>query len=226
MRPLTKLLSDLPIEGAFARQTKEGKVEPIRFYIPSKDRFYCQYHSIQASNTVDLRGVFLVNNPRDAHLKIFTSQLDGRLTLVHTDKRVTRYGMNLVTDEVESDPAIVGGVLETAARYFRELHRTNSLHEIADFIKVEFYKLDFPRVRAVGRPILELLKPVGSNLCHENIINVVVDTENPPYGFRIINNAQVDLYVNAFYFDNTGFGIGEFQCSFPSVRTLSNGQLM
>jgi len=222
IRPLGTSSSTFPSQGASARQTKEGNIEPFRLYIPPKDSFHLRYHSIRASNTVDLRGVFLVNNPREAQLKIFTSQLDGRLTFVHTDKRVTRYGMNFVTDEVESDPAIIGGVLETAARYFRELNRTTALHEITNFIKVEFYKLDFPRVRAAGRPILELLKPVGPNLCQENIINFVVDTAKPPYGFKIINNAQVDLYVNAFYFDNTSFGIGEFHCSFPSARTSTD----
>jgi hypothetical protein len=228
MRPLTKSSSTFPIQGASARQTKEGKVESFRLYIPLKDSlFRLQYHSIQTSNTVDLRGVILVNNPRDAQLKILTSRPDGRLTFVHTDKRVTWYGMNPVMDEVESDPAIIGGVLETAARYFRELNRTSTLHDIAEFIKVEFYKLDFPKVRAAGgRPILELLKPVGPNLCHENIINFVVDTAKPPYGFKIINNSQVNLYVNAFYFDNTSFGIGEFKCSFPSARTSSDDQLM
>ena len=219
---LLTLSSTRPIQGASAIQTKEGNVELFRLYIPPKDSFRRQYHSIQASDKADLRGVFLVNHPREAQLNIFTSQLDGRLTFMHTDKRVTRHGMELVTDKVESDPAIVGGVLETAARYFRELNRTTASHEIAGLIKVEFYELHFPTIRPVGHTTLELLKPVGPNLCHENIINFTVDTAKTPYGFKIINNAQSNLYVNAFYFDNTSFAIGEFQCSLPSTRTSSH----
>jgi len=218
MRPLT-LSSTLPIQGASAIQTKEGDVEPFRLHIPPEDSFHREYHLIRASNKVDLRGVVLVNEPGKAQLMVLTSQHDGRLTFVHMDKRVTRFGMNLVSDEVESDPDIVEGVLETAARYFRELDRTTFSHEIADLIEVEFYKLHSPTIRAAGRTTLEQLKPVGPNLCHENIINFVVDTAKAPYGFKIINNAESDLYVNAFYFDNTSFAIGEFQCSFPSTRT-------
>ena len=207
--------STLPSQGAFqAIQTKAGKVKPFRLYIPPQDNFRHQY---RASNTEGLRGVVLVNNPGEAHLKVFTSPLDNRLTFMHTDERMTQHGMNLVKDGVESDPVIVGGVLETAARYFRELNRTTDSHDIATLIKVEFYKLHVPTTRVAGRSIIELLKPTGPNLCHENkVIDFVVeDSDNPktPYGFKIINNAGHDLYVNAFYFDNTDFGIGEFQYS-------------
>ena len=208
--------STLLSQGAPAIESKAGKVKPFRLYIPPKDSFRRQYHSIRASDTADLRGVFLVNNPREAQLNIFTSQLDGRLTFMHMDERITEHGMNLVRDGVESDLLIVGGILETAACYFRELNRTPNSHDIADLIEVEFYKLDVPRIRIAGRPILERLKPVGPNLCLENkVIDFMVsNTPNTPYGFKIINNAEDDLYVNAFYFDNTSFAIGEFQYSF------------
>ena len=217
--PLTPS-STLPIQGATAIQTKEGNVELFRLYIPPKDNFRRQYHSIQASNTADRQGIALVNNPGEAQLKVFTSPLDGRLTFMHTDKRVTQHGMNLVSDGVESDPVIVGGILETAAFYFRELNRTTSSHDIMDLIEVEFYKLYVPSIRVADRPVSEQLKPVGPNLCHENkVIDFVVsDIPNTPYGFKIINKAEEDLYVNAFYFDNTSFAIGEFQYSFPSAR--------
>ena len=220
MRPLFSSNS-LPSQGASAIQTKAGRVESLRLYIPPEDSFHRQYHSIRTTNTADLWDVLLVNNPGEAQSKVFTSQLDDLLTFMHTDERVTEHGMNLVRDRVESDPVIVGGVLETAARYFRELNRTTGLHEIAHLVQVEFYKLDAPKIRVAGRPILEQLKPVGPNLCHENkVIDLVVsDTPSTPYGFKIVNNAQVDLYVNAFYFDNTSFAIGECRCSLPSART-------
>jgi hypothetical protein len=213
--------SIFPSQGASAIQTKAGKVKPFRLYIPPENDFLRQYHSIRASNAADLQDVILVNNPEDAHLEVFTSLPDDRLTFMHTDKRVTQHGMNFVTDGVKSDPDIVGGILETAARYFRELNRTIAdSHDIADLIEVEFYKLDAPKTRAAGRPILEVLKPVGPNLCRNKVIDFVVeDSEKSPHGFKIINKSADNFYVNAFYFDNTDFKIREFHCGLLSART-------
>ena len=122
-----------------------------------------------------------------------TSQLDGRPTFVHTDKRATRYGMDLVMYIKWSQILLSLGVPETAARYFRELNQTTASHEIAGLIKVEFYELHFPTIRPAVYTTPELLKPVGPNPCHENIINFMVNTAKTPYGFKIINNAQSDL---------------------------------
>jgi len=204
---------------ASAVQTKAGKVEPFRLYIPPEDRFRREYHSIRASTTADLRGVFLVNNPREAHLMVCTSLPDGHLTFTHKDKRVTQHGMKLVKEGVDPDPLIVGGALESAANYFRELNRTTTSHDITAYIDVEFYKLEVPKIRIAGHP---RLKPVQPNLCRQNIIDIVVDNAKTPYGFKIINRAEEDLYVNAFYFDNTDFRIGECQCTSPSLRTRSD----
>ena len=218
MRPPTSSII-LPSQGAFAIQTKAREVKPFRLYIPPDDSLHRQYHSILA----DLQGFDLVDNPEEAHLKVFTSPQDDCLVFMHMDERVTRHGMNLVKDGVKLNSVIVRGVLESAARYFRELNRTTASHDIVDLIEVEFYKLHVPNTHVAGRSIIEVLKPVGPNLCCENkVIDFEVeDSDDPktPYGFKIINKAKDHLYVNAFYFDNTDFGIGEFQCSLPSART-------
>jgi hypothetical protein len=209
--PLTSS-SILPSQGAYAIQTKAGKLESLRLYIPPNDSFRHEYYSMRG----DLEGIDLVDDPEEAHLKVFT-RLEGRLTFMHTDKRVTRYGMDLMRDGVVSDPVFVEGILETAAHYFRELSRTTASHEIADLVQVEFYKLD-SIFRVAGRPTLELLEPVGPNLCRNGVVDFVVSDIDTPYGFKIINNASVDLYVNAFYFDNTSLQIGECRRSLPSAR--------
>ena len=202
---------------------KEGNVQVFRLYIPPKDSFRHQYHSMLASKTADLQGIHLVENPEAAQLTIST--LDDHLTFTHMDERVTAHGMHLVRDGVESDLGIVGGILESAARYFRELNRTTDPHDIADLIEVEFYELGAPKILVAGRSGLEQLKPVGPNLCRKNNENTLVidfevsDTANTAYGFKVISNAQDDLYLNAFYFDNATFGIGEFECNLPSART-------
>jgi hypothetical protein len=138
---------------------------------------------------------------------------------VHADKRVTLHSPDFVTDAVEPDPLIVGSILERAACYFRELDRTSASQEFENYIEVKFYKLDPPRIRLPGRSILECLVPVEPNLCRDNIIDFVVEDSSEtksstPYGFKIVNPTKENLYVNAFYFDNTNFSISESKCNF------------
>jgi len=202
-------------------QTKAGKMEPFCLHIPPKDPFRVHYHSVRKSSTVNLQNVLLVNKPEEAHLMACTTP-NGQVAFVHMDKRVTRHATNLVTDGVEPDSPMVGSILESAAHYFHELNRTSvSQTDIEDHIKVEFYKLDPPKIRLPKHSILERLRPIGPNLCHHNTIDFMVEEFDPaktkkptPYGFKIVNSTAENLYVNAFYFDNTNFSIGEQQHSF------------
>jgi len=188
-----------------AIRTKVEPVDPFYVYIPTEDPFRVHYHSVRASSA---QSVFLVNRPEEAHLKVCTTP-DGRIAFVHTDQRVTRHATNLVTDKVVPDPHTVGGILDSAAGYFRELNRTSAIHGIKDYIEVEFYELDVPGTRLSQISILEQIGPIGPNLCHDNIIQVDVVNPPKPYGFKIINHTENNLYVNAFYFDNLNFSIGE-----------------
>jgi len=202
-----------------ALQTKSGRVEHFRLHIPAEDPFRALCESIRASTSANLQNVFLVSGLEEAHLKICTMP-SGDIHFVHTDERVTRHATNLVTDGMKPHPPrMVWGILERAARYFLELNRTSVSQGIEDYIDVEFYKLDPPRIRLPERSTLELLAPVGPNLCHDNIIDFVVeDSAKPaPYGFKIVNRSEQDLYVNAFYFDNTNFQIVPYCVAwFPS----------
>jgi hypothetical protein len=197
-----------------AIQTKVGQVERFYVYIPAEDPFRVHYHSVRASSIANLQSVFLVNRQEEAHLKVCTLP-DGRIGFVHTNQRVTRHATNLVTDgTVAPAPHIVGGILDSAARYFRELNRTSAIHGIEDYIEVEFYELHVPMIRGGNRPLTNSLTPLGPNLCHDNIIDLIVDSaeiENPLHGFKIINHTERDLHVNAFYFDNSNFSIRESQ---------------
>jgi hypothetical protein len=201
-------------------QTKTGKLEPFRLYIPPEDSFGNFYHSLpEPHRAANLQSVLLVDEPEEAHLRVYTKE-DGHVIFVHTDKRVTQHAENLETDGVKLEPLIVESFLESAAHYFRELDRTSS-SRIEDYIKVEVYKLDPPTTPLPRHLLLEQLAPIGSNLCQNNVITIMVDDLNSskkkqtPYGFKIINSTEENLYVNAFYFDNMDFSIGESQCNFP-----------
>jgi hypothetical protein len=51
-----------------------------------------------------------------------------------------------------------------------------------------------------------ILEPVGENLYRDSVIRLV-SSEDDLYGFKVTNNGDRDLYLNAFYFDNTDFSI-------------------
>jgi len=196
-----------------AVQTKAGELADFLLYIPPKDPFHSLYHAIRHSD-LNLQNIILVTKPEDAHLKIRTNLPQKLLVIELTDERVTRYGDNLVTDRVNPEPKNVTWILERTTHYHRELNRTSAEHVIttagnSNGIEVQFFRLDPPKVPPFGWTT-EYLTSTGQNLCCDNVIDFVVEDDGKPYGFNIINRTNVDLYVNAFFFDNTNFAICEF----------------
>jgi len=144
LSPFTSVMSTtsstLLDQQVSAIQTKAGKVERFHLYIPPGDPFRVYYDLVRALSSANLESVFLVHRPEEAHLKACTMP-DRRILFVHTDKRVTLYATNLVTDWVkpDSDPLIVGNILESAARYFHELDRTRHATnlQVTDGVKAD-----------------------------------------------------------------------------------------
>ena len=201
-----------PIPVLSAIQTKTGKLADFLLYTPRNDPFYALYHAIRHSDS-NLQSIFLVKKKEDAHLKIWTSLPKNLLVIELTDK-MTGHGDDLVTDQAKPEPKNVSWILEGAARYHHELNRTSVEHLITrgdnpNRIEVQFFKLDPPKVPPFGWTT-ESLTCDGQNLCRDEVIDFVVDDEAHPYGFNIINGTSADLYVNAFFFDNTNFAIREF----------------
>ena len=198
-----------PIIVLSALQTKAGRLPNFHFYIPPKDPFYTLYRNTCLSD-LNRQHIILVPKPNVAHLKIRTNLPANLLVIEVTDKRVTQYGVDIIANQVKPDPDNVSWISGRAALYCRELDRTNHQRVITanGHITVGFFRLDCPAVRPFGWTP-EKLTPTGPNLCHNNqIIDFVVD-EQEPYGICIKNNTMEDLYVNAFFFDNTDFAIGK-----------------
>jgi hypothetical protein len=195
-----------PLPAFWALQTKAGTLPNFFVYIPPEDPF----HSLYRESDLEPQHILLVDKPKFAHLKIRTSLPANLLVIEVTDKRVTKYGVNVIADQVKPDPDNVSCILERAAHYRRELYRTNRQRVIAanGNISVGFFQLHSPEVRRFGRTTEEVT-PIGPNLCDNNqIIDFVVE-EDKPYGICLKNNTVEDLYVNAFFFDNTNFAIGK-----------------
>jgi len=191
-----------------ALQTKPGTLSKFHFYIPPEDPFYSHYRKACPS-VLKLQNIFLVPKPEDAHLKIRTSLPTRLLVIEVTDERVTQHGINVIADQMRPDPDNVSWILERAAHYRRELDRISDEHHITtnDNITVGFFKLDPPVILPFGWTTRELMC-IGPNLCQNKVIDFEVD-EGKPYGVCIKNNTLEDLYVNAFFFDNTNFAISE-----------------
>jgi len=89
--------------------------------------------------------------------------------------------------------------------------------DINSGVQIELYKLLPPRVRRfddVGGD----LTPTDPNLYDDTIMGVVAD-ENIPYGFKLTNNTEYDLYPNRYYFDVSDLSIGK---SFPPVFLIDS----
>ena len=199
-----------PIPALSARQTKAGKLASFFICIPPGDSFYSLYHHIRYRPNSHLKDFYVFTKPEAAHLKIWTSPRNHLLVIEITDNRVTRYGVKVIADQVKSDPDNVSWILQRAAHYHRELNRTSPDHYITaeDCISVGFFRLDPPKIPPFDWTTANL-KCIGQNLYHNKSIDFVVEDDETPYGVSITNGTRVDLYVNAFFFDNTNFAICE-----------------
>jgi hypothetical protein len=213
MKLLRQFSCDLggPNTALSAVQIKVGNLAPFHLCIPRDDSFRFLYHrTIRHHPNSNLENIYVVNEPEGADLKIWTSLPDRHLVIEITDNRVTKHGINVVADQVRPDPDNVSWILQKAAHYHRELNRTSVHHDITanDRIGVGFFKLDPPKIPPFDWTT-EQLRCIGPNLCRNKLIDFIVEDEETPYGVSITNGTGVDLYVNAFFFDNTGFAIRE-----------------
>ena len=199
-----------PISALSALQTKVGKLATFRLYTPPDDPFQLLYRYIFHRAGSKLENICLVTEQEVAHLKIWTSLPDRHLVIEVIDNRVTTHGVNVIADQVNPDPDNISWILERAAHYHRELNRTSANNYITaeDRISVGFFMLDPPKIRSFDWTTAHL-RCIGPNLCRNKFIDFVVEDDDKPYGVSITNRTGVDLYVNAFFFDNTNFEIRE-----------------
>jgi hypothetical protein len=110
----------------------------------------------------------------------------------------------------------VARILSAGSSFFWHLRRGN-YHPISDALKVEFMELkkSEEEFEATGHPVI--LPTCGENLLRDGTIDLFIDSVPKPYGIKLTNNSDWDLFPAAFYFDHSDWSISEFaaDCSNP-----------
>ncbi|KAF8875734.1 caspase domain-containing protein [Gymnopilus junonius] len=215
----TSTLNDLPYPGVnpcIAIQTKAGQKEDVRLFVPQGNSFFTVFESVRNDHNnhkYDLHNITLVADQSIAHLKATMKGADVQFEIA--DERVTRYGFTQqfkTVDIVDSDR--VGWTFSRIAHFYRELNKANSNSKLTSLVRLEFYELE--------ENDDDDLVAFGKNLCNSGTIDVDVN-EEIPYGIKLVNESNFDLYPYLFWFDNTDLSIKDCYLS-PALPNLSYKQ--
>lgn len=197
--PRNMIISPLSV----AMQTRAGRREDLRLFVPLHDEFRDMYRSLCESeyrSSHNFGSTILVDSPDLAHLKV--TWKDSWVTFSVVDEMATRYGFEHQF-EVFANLNLVAAVLRKASHFYRELNRINCNHDINGLVEIELYKLQESGYDERG---ILMRIPIWPNLCPNQSIDIVVE-EEAPYGIRIVNNSRHDFYVYVYYFDNSDLSI-------------------
>jgi len=195
-------------QPSVALRTKLGRKEDLRLYIPSDDvSRACREALLSLMNREqDLESISLVDKLGDADFEL--AMENEKVVFLFRDQRVTQHGHTRLFEAVDPTPDELAPVLKAAAYFYWKLNRTNNNPDINSGVQVELYKLLPPRIRRFD-DVGGGLTPTGPNLYDDTIMGVVAD-ENIPYGFKLTNNTEYDLYPNLYYFDLSDLSIGKY----------------
>jgi hypothetical protein len=101
----------------------------------------------------------------------------------------------------------VARILSAGSHFFWHLKRGHN-HPIIGQLSVEFVELnrfeeDFDNT---GYP---MYVPRGENLLQDGVVNLHIYLDLKPYGIKLTNNSEWDLFPVAFYFDHSDWSIHE-----------------
>ena len=148
---------------------------------------------------------------------------NGHLIFNILDPSVTACGMDRVyysakPTDTEDD---VARILSAGSRFFWHLTREH-YHPIVDHLAVEFVESNMSddEFDDSGYPIFF---PMGENLLKDGVIDLYIEPDPKPYGIKLTNNSNWDLFPVAFYFDHSDWSIRESMVDLLSLfkRSLS-----
>ena len=117
-------------------------------------------------------------------------------------------------------PEDVARILSAGSSFFWHLKRGN-YHPISDALEIEFMELEVSKEKceATGCP---MVFPSGENLLQDGAVEISIGLVYKPYGIKLTNNSDWDLFPAAFYFDHSDWSISEFAAvCFNSTKYLS-----
>lgn len=190
--------------SVIAVQIKAGEREDVRFYCPDDEEYLvCHEAFISVTRNPSNIGwnITMVETPDDAHIEI--AMRNNRVIFFIKDPAITRYGLTRLFYDTAPIVEEIAPVIKSAEHYFFALNHSVHNTTIMNDIQLEIYQLQRP-----------FMLPIGPNLYQDNIIDLVVEEGDVPYGIKLTNKSSVDLYPNLFYFDNSDLSIGEIFYSY------------
>lgn len=193
-------------KSSCALQSKAGEAEDLVILAPLDEKLLSLYEAIaKEMKEADpaRRKIRFVKDGKEAKLGLSLNS-SGRVAFDILDSRLTIYGINRMPHTVENKVKSIMPVLNAAAHFHWYLSREKKDALVDTSISFEIFKLSMgDEYDFSGNAILE---PVGENLYQDSVIRLV-SSEEDMYGFKVTNNSVRDLYLNAFYFDNSDFSI-------------------
>ena len=187
-------------------QTKAGEAEDLLLFAPLDEnllRLYETLATMMKEFHPGKRQIRPVLGKEKARIGL--SIVDKRIAFDILDPRLAEYGLTRMPHTVANDPQEIIPVLHGAAHFYWHLNREVKDSLVDTSIDIECKTLiptsDYD---SSGKAIV---KPTGDNHLQLGVIDVVA-SDRTMYGYKITNNSARDLYINAFYFDNTDFSIG------------------
>ncbi|KAF8992754.1 hypothetical protein BDQ17DRAFT_1369146 [Cyathus striatus] len=141
----------------------------------------------------------------------FAILLDDSSAIIEVhDSRVSRWGVDRIS--------LPGGPnrptdLYSAIGYLTHYHSFLNLEPLHDLQQTGIASLDITRLGPItGVTHPSLRHPDSPNLVTDGIANIIADPKIP-YGFRITNNSDWDLYAYLYFLDNQDFSIAPYYIS-------------
>jgi hypothetical protein len=206
---LTPKIDNAPIslsKSSCALQSKAGEAEDLVILAPLDEKLLSLYEAT-ANDMKEAdparRKIRFVKDGKEAKLGLSLDS-SGRVAFDILDPRLTIYGINRMPHTVQNEAKSITPVLNAAAHFHWYLSREKKDALVDTSVSFEFFKLSMgDEYDFSGNAILE---PVGDNLYQDSVVRLVA-SETDMYGFKVTNNSVRDLYLNAFYFDNSDFSI-------------------
>ena len=149
---------------------------------------------------------------------------NGHLIFDILDPSVSACGMDHVYYKVKpTDTADdVVRILSAGSHFFWHLKRGHN-HPIIDHLSVEFVELEKSEddFDTAGNHSFSLS---GENLLRDGVIDLDVYPDQKPYGIKLTNTSDWDLFPFAFYFDHSDWSIGDFvvnSLNLPNLLLIS-----
>jgi len=187
-------------------QSKAGKAEDLVILAPLDEKLLHLFEEVaDAMQAADpgRRKFRFVEDKDEVKLGLSLTS-SGKIAFDVLDSRLTIYGIKRMPYTVDNKVKSIMPILNAAAHFHWYLSHEKKDALVDTSVSFEFYKLaSGSKYDSSGSAIME---PLGKNLYQDSIVRLVA-SKTDMYGFKVMNNSDRDLYLIAFYFNNSDFSI-------------------